>query len=165
MSPALARRSSLREKSPGAALAGWRRSGIRTGLRGISLLTGNFTGNFAILGLLEVFCRPKARVLQALLSEFPAKITGKLFFGNREIPGNIRVPAPAKCSFNRVRSKLVFRSSKLCKDLTFCGRHSAVENPLGDFHDRKIRQCRADQEDEEQRRRRHEPQPPADDGE
>jgi hypothetical protein len=30
---------------------GWRRSADRAGLRANSLLTGNFTGNFAILGL------------------------------------------------------------------------------------------------------------------
>jgi hypothetical protein len=34
-----------------AVLAGWRRSADRTSLRRNSLLTGNFTGNFAILGL------------------------------------------------------------------------------------------------------------------
>jgi hypothetical protein len=37
-----------REQSPVAGLAGWRRSADRTRLRTNSLLTGNFTGNFAI---------------------------------------------------------------------------------------------------------------------
>jgi hypothetical protein len=32
-------------------LPGWRRSAVRTGLHTISLLTGNFTGNFGIPGL------------------------------------------------------------------------------------------------------------------
>jgi hypothetical protein len=32
-------------------LTGWRRSADRTRLHGNSLLTGNFTGNFALLGL------------------------------------------------------------------------------------------------------------------
>jgi hypothetical protein len=36
-----------------AGLVGWRRSGIRTGLHAISLLTGIFTGKFSILGLSE----------------------------------------------------------------------------------------------------------------
>ena len=31
--------------------SGWRRSAVRTGLHTISLLTGNFTGNFGIPGL------------------------------------------------------------------------------------------------------------------
>ena len=38
----------LRVKSPGAALPGWRRSADRAGLHANSLLTGNFTGKFAI---------------------------------------------------------------------------------------------------------------------
>ena len=35
--------------SPSAGLPGWRRSADRTRLQANSLLTGNFTGNFAIL--------------------------------------------------------------------------------------------------------------------
>src|SRR6202022_4222566 len=41
----------LRVESPGAGLGGWRRSADHTRLHWNSLLTGNFTGNFAILGL------------------------------------------------------------------------------------------------------------------
>ena len=37
-----------RVKSPGAGLPGWRRSADRTCLHQNSLLTGNFTGNFAV---------------------------------------------------------------------------------------------------------------------
>jgi hypothetical protein len=40
-----------RVKSPSVGLPGWRRSGDRTRLHANSLLTGNFTGNFAISGL------------------------------------------------------------------------------------------------------------------
>ena len=40
-----------------------------------------------------------------------------------------------------------------------CGRE-AVEDGLGDFDEREIGECRADQEDEEQRRRHHEAEPP-----
>jgi hypothetical protein len=73
---------------------------------------------------------------------------------------------PAECSPNRFHSKLAYLNLlHFRQNLTFCDRHGAVKNVFGDFHDCKIRQCRADQEDEEQRRRRHEPQPPADDGE
>jgi hypothetical protein len=36
---------------PGTGLVGWRRSADRTCLQPNSLLTGNFTGKFAILGL------------------------------------------------------------------------------------------------------------------
>ncbi len=53
----------------------------------------------------------------------------------------------------------------LDRDLTFCDRHGTIKNVFDGFHDRKIRQCRTDQEDEEQRRRCHEPQPPANHGE
>jgi hypothetical protein len=34
----------------GAGLVGWRRSADRTSLQANSLVSGNFTGNFAILG-------------------------------------------------------------------------------------------------------------------
>ena len=40
-----------RVQSPVDGLAGWRGSADRTRLQANSLLTGNFTGNFAILGL------------------------------------------------------------------------------------------------------------------
>ena len=43
--------SLLRAKSPVAGLPGWRRSADRTGLQANSLLTGNFTGKIAILGV------------------------------------------------------------------------------------------------------------------
>jgi hypothetical protein len=38
------------EAWPNAGMAGWRRSADRTRLQENSLLTGNFTGNFAIAG-------------------------------------------------------------------------------------------------------------------
>ena len=41
----------LRVKSLGAGLVGWLRSGIRTNLHAISLLTGNLTGKIAVLRL------------------------------------------------------------------------------------------------------------------
>src|ERR1700736_6437790 len=42
-----------RVKSPGAGLVGWRRSADRTSLQANSLVSGNFTGNFAILGPID----------------------------------------------------------------------------------------------------------------
>src|SRR6476660_3166624 len=44
-------------------LAGWRRSADRTRLQANCLLTGNFTGNFAILGLLGPISRQEVPVL------------------------------------------------------------------------------------------------------
>jgi hypothetical protein len=42
-------------------LTGWRRSADRTRLRANSLLTGNFTGKFAILGRSETIFAGKKR--------------------------------------------------------------------------------------------------------
>src|SRR5258708_450953 len=52
--------------SPRARLVGWRRSADRTGLQANSLLTGNFTGKFAISGLRDAPLKPKVAVLQRL---------------------------------------------------------------------------------------------------
>jgi hypothetical protein len=62
--PGVRRRNRMREKPgfpahsrvswegrPNAGMAGWRRSADRTRLHANSLLTGNLTGNFAVLGL------------------------------------------------------------------------------------------------------------------
>src|ERR1700680_4188524 len=43
-----------RVKSPGAGMAGWRRSADRTRLHANSLLTGKFTGNLRFRGLPEL---------------------------------------------------------------------------------------------------------------
>jgi hypothetical protein len=53
-SPPLAAIYAIAEtKSPAVGLPGWRPSADRTRLQANSLLTGNFTGNFAFLGLWE----------------------------------------------------------------------------------------------------------------
>jgi hypothetical protein len=51
--------------------AGWRSSGIRTCLRANSLLTGNFTGKFAVLGVWETISEPETAVPQRLFEHFP----------------------------------------------------------------------------------------------
>src|SRR3954463_14324887 len=65
------------------ALPGWRRSADRTCLHTNSLLTGNFTGNFAILRPQNRFGRGRPPVLQGLFAEFPTRV-------NRENISKIR---------------------------------------------------------------------------
>src|SRR5882672_5697461 len=60
-----------RVKSPGAGLPGWRRSADRTGLQANSLLTGNFTGNFAISGFRDVPLKPKVGCIAATSRTIP----------------------------------------------------------------------------------------------
>jgi hypothetical protein len=63
-------------------MPGWRRSADRARLRAISLLSGNLTGNFAIIGHLETVLAQETPVLQSLIEQFPTR-------ANREdIPGN-----------------------------------------------------------------------------
>jgi hypothetical protein len=54
-------------------LDGWRCSDVQPNLHRNSLLTGNFTGNFANLALERLDQIRKAPVLQAFLEQFPAK--------------------------------------------------------------------------------------------
>ncbi len=75
-----------------AGLLGWRRSVDRTRLHANSLLTGNFTGKFAILGRSETISLAKTAVPQALLERFPMRINREniakirdLIGGNREL--------------------------------------------------------------------------------
>jgi hypothetical protein len=58
-------------------MAGWRRSVDRTRLQEKSLLTGNLTGKFKILGTLETTSEQNSAVVERLVDQFPAK-------GNRE---------------------------------------------------------------------------------
>jgi hypothetical protein len=62
---------------------GWRRSADRTGLQANSLLTGNFTGNFAILGPRDALLEPEVVVLQALLGQFPTQINREIISGEQ----------------------------------------------------------------------------------
>jgi hypothetical protein len=54
-------------------LNGWRCSAAQPNLRQISLLTGNFTGNFAYFACERLTLMREAPLLQALLEQFPAK--------------------------------------------------------------------------------------------
>jgi hypothetical protein len=74
----------LRVKSPGAGLVGWRRSADRTRLRANSLVSGNFTGNFAILGLRDTITCQETAALQPLLEQFPTQIISENILGNSE---------------------------------------------------------------------------------
>src|SRR5882757_9577592 len=71
-----------------AGLRGWRRSADRTRLQANSLLTGNFTGNFAIL----VPCAPGSTqdtaVLQRFLAQFPKQIIREKISKNRVFLGD-----------------------------------------------------------------------------
>ena len=71
-------------------MGGWRRSADRTRLQANSLLTGNFTGNFAIL----VPCAPGSTqdtaVLQRFLAQFPKQIIREKISKNKEFLGRIR---------------------------------------------------------------------------
>jgi hypothetical protein len=68
---------------PPSGLRGWRCSADRTRLHEISLLSGNLTGNFAILRQLETVLAQETAVLQPLIEQFPTQI-------NREIISEIR---------------------------------------------------------------------------
>jgi hypothetical protein len=65
-------------------MPGWRSSADRARLHAISLLSGNLTGNFAILRHLETVLAREPAVLQRLIEQFPTQI-------NREIISEIRV--------------------------------------------------------------------------
>jgi hypothetical protein len=73
----------LRAESPGTGLPGWRRSADRTCLYENSLVSGNFTGNFAISGLLQPIPEQETAALQHFPEQFPKQI-------NRENISRIR---------------------------------------------------------------------------
>jgi hypothetical protein len=63
---------------------GWRRSGIRTGLQPNTLLTGNFTGNFALLRINRRSPAQETSVSQAYLAKFPTQINRENFSKNSD---------------------------------------------------------------------------------
>jgi hypothetical protein len=67
-----------------AALPGWRRSADRARLHANSLLTGNFTGNFAILRLSRPIWSRGTAVLQRLFAQSPTQINRENISENRE---------------------------------------------------------------------------------
>jgi hypothetical protein len=70
--------------TPSSGMPGWRRSTDRTRLHANSLLTGNFTENFAILRLPEPISWLETTALQRLLAQFPKQINRESFSRNRE---------------------------------------------------------------------------------
>jgi hypothetical protein len=64
---------------PNARMAGWRGSADRTRLRTNSLLTGNFTGNFAIFGPFDPNPKRKTAAPQLFSSSSLRSLTGKTF--------------------------------------------------------------------------------------
>jgi hypothetical protein len=77
-------------KSPGAVLPGWRHSGDRTSLQEDSLASGNFTGNFAILGPRDTIWYQETAALQPLLEQFPTQIIRGNILGIKEFLNGIR---------------------------------------------------------------------------
>jgi hypothetical protein len=65
-------------------LAGWRRSADCTCLHANSLVTGNFTGNFAIPGRWETVLEQETAVPQSLLGQFPTRIIRENNLKNKE---------------------------------------------------------------------------------
>jgi len=73
------------KKAIGRAISiGWRRSADRTRLQANSLVSGNFTGNFAILVSQKPISLQETAVLQRLLAQFPAQINRENISKNRE---------------------------------------------------------------------------------
>jgi hypothetical protein len=90
-SPPLAGLSAAKEgNSLKRGLPGWRRSADRTGLQANSLVSGNFTGNFAILGLRDTITCQETAALQPLLEQFPTQIISENILGNSEFSHGIR---------------------------------------------------------------------------
>src|SRR5947209_7972368 len=75
---------SVEPKPIPAALPGWRRSADRTRLQTNSLLTGNFTGNFAILPPRDARLEVEVAVPRAIFAQFPTQINREKFLTNRE---------------------------------------------------------------------------------
>jgi hypothetical protein len=67
------------------SLAGWRRSTDRTCLQTNSLLTGNLTGKFKVLGVKSGMLPQKRTVLQALGRHFPGLVNRENYSRIREL--------------------------------------------------------------------------------
>ena len=65
-------------------MPGWRRSADRTRLHVDSLLTGNFTGNLAILVPQKSISLHEIAVLQRLVQQFPTQINRENISKNSE---------------------------------------------------------------------------------
>jgi hypothetical protein len=89
-------------------LPGWRRSADRTYLRPISLLTGNFTGNFAILVPRGPISLHETPVLQPFLEQFPTQTNRENILRNREFLAGNREFLASKMLLVRKRRKRPF---------------------------------------------------------
>jgi hypothetical protein len=67
------------------------------------LLTGNFTGNFAILVSLKPISLQETAVLQRLLAQFPTQINRENISKNRDFLANNREFDLRKCIKSSVR--------------------------------------------------------------
>jgi hypothetical protein len=68
----------------------WRRSADRARLQANSLVSGNFTGNFAILGLRSTIEYQETAALQSLFEQFPTQIISENILKNSEFSNGIR---------------------------------------------------------------------------
>src|SRR5947209_14677445 len=97
---------------------GWRRSADRTGLQTNSLLTGNFTGKFAISGLPTLNFEAESTAAQRLFAQFPTRINRENILKNREFCGENRE------SYSRT---LFLRSvSTICSRSRFANKESEM---------------------------------------
>jgi hypothetical protein len=71
-------------------MPGWRRSVDRARLRAFSLLSGNLTGNIAILGPWNPISLHETTVLQRLLAKFPTQINRENILKNGEFSSGNR---------------------------------------------------------------------------
>jgi hypothetical protein len=96
--PAKARADGLFSLAPGKMAAsgvcpsGWRRSADRAGLQANSLVSGNFTGNFAILVSQKPISLHETAVLQRLLVQFPTRLIRENNFKNKEFSKTYQGP-------------------------------------------------------------------------
>jgi hypothetical protein len=75
---------SLEEDTVSTRMPGWRRSADRARLHAISLLSGNLTGNSAILRHLETVLAQETGGAAALIEQFPTQANREIISGNRD---------------------------------------------------------------------------------
>jgi len=88
-----------------SGLVGWRRSADRTCLYENSLVSGNFTGNFAISGLLQPIPEQETAALQHFPEQFPKQINREnisrireFLRDNRVFPRIVDIPMLVRCA-------------------------------------------------------------------
>jgi hypothetical protein len=104
--PPLAGLSATKEgNSLKRGMPGWRRSADRTCLYENSLVSGNFTGNFAISGLLQPIPEQETAALQHFPEQFPKQINREnisrireFLRDNRVFPRIVDIPMLVRCA-------------------------------------------------------------------